>query len=165
MTIAIDHPLEAALGHSLSGEHSRPSPVWLAIAVSWTGSWGSCPLLCFPPMGLSTRRLPSLLRGPGEPGSPALISTMKALRLPIRVSTVTYGFAPAAHAILHHSCSPWRSREIGGFSQARVFCSDRPPLLRFARAWTRMGSLRSSGNPSCAFAPFQDPGRTDVSSP
>jgi len=28
-----------------------------------------------------------------------------------------------------------------------------------------MGSLRSSGNPSRAFAPFQDPGRTDVSSP
>ena len=32
-------------------------------------------------------------------------------------------------------------------------------------AWTRMGSLRSSGDPSCASAAFQDPGRTDVSSP
>src|ERR1700756_2529175 len=31
--------------------------------------------------------------------------------------------------------------------------------------WTRMGSLRSSGDPSCASAPFPDPGRADVSSP
>src|SRR6266849_7724689 len=28
-----------------------------------------------------------------------------------------------------------------------------------------MGSLRSSGDPSCAFAPLQDPGRTNVPSP
>ncbi len=50
-------------------------------------------------MALSARRLPSLLRGPGEPSSPALSGTMKALRLPIRASAVTYGFAPAAHPI------------------------------------------------------------------
>jgi len=31
--------------------------------------------------------------------------------------------------------------------------------------WTRMGSLRCSGDPSRVFAAFQDPGRTDVSSP
>jgi hypothetical protein len=50
-------------------------------------------------MVLSTRRLPSLLRGPGEPSSPALSGTTKALRLPIRASAVTYGFASAAHPI------------------------------------------------------------------
>ena len=32
-------------------------------------------------------------------------------------------------------------------------------------AWTRMGSLRSSDDPSCASAPLQDPGRTNVPSP
>jgi hypothetical protein len=32
-------------------------------------------------------------------------------------------------------------------------------------AWTRMGSLRSSGDPSRASAAFHDPGRIDVSSP
>ena len=37
--------------------------------------------------------------------------------------------------------------------------------FRLALAWTRMGSLRSSGDPSRAFAAFQDPGRTDASSP
>src|SRR5215203_7246449 len=36
---------------------------------------------------------------------PALSGTMKALRLPIRVSTVAYWFAPAVHAILLLSCS------------------------------------------------------------
>src|SRR5215468_3722020 len=34
-----------------------------------------------------------------------------------------------------------------------------------SRPWTPMGSLRSSGDPSRAFAPFLDPGRTDVPSP
>ena len=36
---------------------------------------------------------------------PALSGTMKALRLPICVSMVTYGFASTAHAILLFSCS------------------------------------------------------------
>src|SRR5215467_2736420 len=36
---------------------------------------------------------------------------------------------------------------------------------RLALAWTRVGSLRFPGDPSCAFAPFQDPGRTDAPSP
>jgi hypothetical protein len=31
--------------------------------------------------------------------------------------------------------------------------------------WTQMGSLRSPGDPSCAFAPLLDPGRTDVPLP
>ena len=31
--------------------------------------------------------------------------------------------------------------------------------------WTRVGSLRSPGDPSCAFAPLLDPGRTDVPLP
>jgi len=41
----------------------------------------------------------------------------------------------------------------------------RPPQLPVLHTRTRMGSLRSSGDPSCAFAPFQDPGRADASSP
>ena len=57
------------------------------------------PLPCRPTMALSSRRLPSLLQGPGEPSSPALSGTTKALRLPIRASAVTYGFASAAHPI------------------------------------------------------------------
>jgi hypothetical protein len=56
-------------------------------------------------MALSTRRLPSLLRGPGEPSSPALSGTTKALRLPIRASAATYGFVSAAHPIPPFSCS------------------------------------------------------------
>jgi hypothetical protein len=50
-------------------------------------------------MALSTRRPPSLSQGPGEPSSPALSGTTKALRLPIRASAVTYGFASAVHPI------------------------------------------------------------------
>jgi hypothetical protein len=69
-------------------------------------------------MALSARRLPSLLQGPGEPGSPALSGTMKALRLPIRVSAVAYWFAPAVHAILLSfvlaQCAPGRAEGSSG---------------------------------------------------
>jgi len=41
----------------------------------------------------------------------------------------------------------------------------RPPKLPALNTWTRMGSLRSSGDPSCASAPFQDPGRADAPLP
>jgi len=44
-------------------------------------------------------------------------------------------------------------------------CSCRPPVDPAHLTWTRVGSLRSSGDPSRASAPFQDPGRTDVTSP
>jgi hypothetical protein len=78
-------------------------------------------------MALSARRLPSLLQGPGEPGSPALSGTMKALRLPIRVSTVAYWFAPAVHAIPRRSCSlkalPVERRSRPGLG----LCLRRPP--------------------------------------
>src|SRR6266481_3510194 len=96
---------------------------------------------------------------------PALSSTMKALRLPTRVSTVAYWFAPAAHTILLLSCSPQRSRRVGGPLQARALGSAGCPSFRQSHAWTRMGSLRSSGDPSHAFALFHDPGRTGVPSP
>jgi hypothetical protein len=84
-------------------------------------------------MALSTRRPPSLLRGPGEPGSPALSSTTKALRLPIRASAKTYWFAVAVHAVLLLSCPPQRSRRIGGLLQARGFAGAGSPNLRLSR--------------------------------
>ncbi len=95
---------------------------------------------------------------------PALSGTMKALRLPTRVSMVAYWFASTAHAILPRSCPPWRSRKGGGLFRARALV-DRLPRCPVCRAWTRLGSLRSSGDPSRAFAPFQDPGRADAPLP
>jgi hypothetical protein len=116
-------------------------------------------------MVLLMRRLPSLLQGPGEPGSPALGSTMKALRLPTRVSMVAYWFASTAHDLPPHSCSPQRSRKNRGLFQARGACSAGAPTWPAPFTWTQMGPLRSSGDPSCASAPFQDPGRADAASP
>jgi hypothetical protein len=62
------------------------------------------------------------------------------------------------------SCSPQRSRKVGGPFQARALCVPAARLSGFF-VWTRVGSLRSPGDPSRAFAPLLDPGRTDVSSP
>jgi hypothetical protein len=122
-------------------------------------------LTSFPSMVLSTRRLPSLLQGPGEPGSPALGSTMKALRLPIRVSTVAYWFASAAHVILRLSCSLAALPGVAEASPGPGPLFRRRPQAPAQFTWTRMGSLRSSDDPSCAFAPLHDPGRTDMPSP
>ncbi len=41
----------------------------------------------------------------------------------------------------------------------------RPPICRRALTWTQAGSHRFPGDPSHAFAPVQDPGRTDDPSP
>src|SRR6266568_6934045 len=72
---------------------------------------------------------------------PALSGTMKALRLPTRLSPVAYWFAPAAHTILRCSCSLARSRKDGGPFRARaLFC--RLPLVRLpacGREWDLSG--------------------------
>ena len=41
----------------------------------------------------------------------------------------------------------------------------RPPICRHTLTWTQAGSHRFPGDPSHAFAPVQDPGRTDDPSP
>jgi hypothetical protein len=89
---------------------------------------------------------------------------MKALRLPTRASAVAYLFRSRRPRLPPCSCSPQRSRKIGQLFRTRTL--GQPGIQSPARStWTRMGPLRSSGDPSRAFAPFQDPGRTDVASP
>ena len=115
-------------------------------------------------MVLSPRRLPFLLR--------VLVS-------PVPRSPRYYEGATTSHPrinsrLLVRSRRP-RAPPVFVFASSapgRVEVSSRPgPLLLPASpspacsARTRMGSLRSSGDPSCAFAPFQDPGRTGASSP
>ena len=112
------------------------------------------PLLATPPFPLS---------GLSEPGSPIVSGTMKALRLPICVSMVTYWFASTAHAILLLCVRRSAPEELKVPSRPGPWV----PAARISGCfvWTPMGSLRSSGDPSRAFAPLQDPGRTDVASP
>ncbi len=89
---------------------------------------------------------------------------MKVLRLPTCASTVAY--------LLHFR----RPRDPPVFvSAVALLKGGRPPSgpsswVPAARrsgyfTWTPMGSLRSPGDPSCAFAPLLDPGRTDVPLP
>jgi hypothetical protein len=103
--------------------------------------------------------------GPGEPGSPPSAVLRRRYDFPHAHRRSLICFAPAAHGSLLRSCSPQRSRKRGEFFRARALDQTAAPIGRPAHTWTRMGSLRSSGDPSRAFAPFQDPGRTDVSSP
>ena len=139
------------------------SPVRLSNAISLTGLQGPCPFPCVPPMALFTWRLPSLVRVPASPvprchryyegatTSHSRISGRLLVSLPL----------PTRSLLL---CV--RRGAPGG-----VEVPSRPgPWVPAARisgcfVWTPMGSLRSSGDPSCAFAPLQDPGRTDVASP
>ncbi len=98
--------------------------------------------------------------------SPAALSgTMKALRLPTRVSTVAYLFRFRCprdpSSFVSAIALPEGRRPLPGPG----VCSAGYPSFRLALAWTRVGSLRSSGDPSRTSAPFQDPGRTDAPSP
>jgi hypothetical protein len=137
---------------SRSGVSAFP-PVRLSIVVSCTGLW-------FSPRDASLSSF-----GSRRARFPALSGTMKALRLPTCVSMVAYWFASTAHAFppvfVFRCCAPGRSEVPSGPGP----WFRRPPTFRLVHPWTQMGSLRSSGDPSRASAPFQDPGRTDVSSP
>jgi hypothetical protein len=95
---------------------------------------------------------------------PALVSTMRALRLPKRASAVAYLVRFRRPRLPPVSCPPQRSRKAGGAFRARAL-PYRLPKFPGCRPGTRMGSLRSLGNPSRAFAAFLDRGRVDVSSP
>jgi len=138
------------------------SSVWLSMSFRGQGLQGSCPFPCFP--AWSSPRdasLPSV--GSQRAWFPAVTGTMKALRLPICVSMVTYWFASTAHAILLLCVRRSAPEELKVPSRPGPWV----PAARISGCfvWTPMGSLRSSGDPSRAFAPLQDPGRTDVASP
>jgi hypothetical protein len=95
---------------------------------------------------------------------PALSGTMKALRLPTGIRARLFGFASAAHGYLLvrvRRSAPGRTEVL---FQARAL-GQPVPIGPARHTWTQMGSLRSSGDPSCAFAPLRDPGRVDVPSP
>ena len=113
----------------------------------------------FSPRGAS---LPSF--GSQRAWFPALTGTMKALRLPTCVSAVAY---------LVRFRRP-RDPPVFVFAVA-LLKGGRPPSglgsLGTGSPWFRLfhvdakGSLRSPGDPSRAFAPLLDPGRTDVPLP
>jgi len=90
---------------------------------------------------------------------------MKALRLPTGASAVTHFVRfrrpcdPPAFVFAEALRQGWRTT-----LPARALCT---PAARSSDylTWTPIGSLRSPGDPSCAFAPLLDPGRTDVPLP
>jgi hypothetical protein len=140
------------------------TPVRLSIVVSCTGLQGSCPLPCFPPMVLSSRRLPFLLRVPASPVPRSQRYYEGATTSHLRINghlLVRFHRPRGPPVFVFRCCAPGRSE--GSSGPGPWF--RRPPTFRLARAWTQMGPLRSSGDPSCASAPFHDPGRIDVSSP
>jgi len=102
--------------------------------------------------------------GPIEPGSPFVTGTMKALRLPACASAVTYfvrfrcPHGPPAFVFAVALPQGWRSPPGPGLGMPAARISGRC-------VWTPTGPLRSPGDPSRAFAPLLDPGRTDVPLP
>ena len=91
---------------------------------------------------------------------------MKALRLPNRVSMVAYLFrfhCPRVTSWVRARRGAPETLEVG--SRPGLLFSRQPQSPGSSITWTRMGPLRSSGDPSCAFAAFQDPGRAKMSSP
>jgi len=89
---------------------------------------------------------------------------MKALRLPTRVSSVTYFVRfrrPRDPPVFVSAVALLEELEVPSWPGRWV------PVARSAGrfTWTQVGYLRSPGDPSCAFAPLLDPGRTDVPLP
>jgi hypothetical protein len=103
--------------------------------------------------------------GPGESGSPMSQVVLRCYDFPSRISGHLFFFRFRAHATLLGSClaacAPRRSE--GAFGPGSMF--SRRPDCRLALTWTCAGYPRFPGDPSYAFASFQDPGRTDAPSP
>jgi len=123
-------------------------------------------LPCFPSAVLSSRRPPSLDRVPVSPvpRRPQYYegATTSHSRIPGHLFVSLPGttrfppcFVLAVASAPERMEAPIRARIV---VQPAIHC-------RLNLAWTRVGSLRFPGDPSCAFAPFQDPGRTDAPSP
>ena len=90
---------------------------------------------------------------------------MEALRLPARADPVPYGFGSGLHASLRCSCSQRRSRRARRMLVGPGVLVSRLPVSGMLHPWARAGSLRFPGDPSHAFALFQDPGRAGRTSP
>ena len=117
---------------------------------------------------LSPRDAPLPSFGARRARFPALVSTMRALRLPKRASAVAYWFAAAVHGSLRFRVR--RSLSAAALPEGRTCFPGQGFAVPVARlpgspTWTRMGSPGLQAVHPCALAAFLDPGRTDVSSP
>jgi hypothetical protein len=110
-------------------------------------------------MVLSTRRLPSLLRGPGEPSSPALSGTTKALRLPIAYQWSLIWFASTVHPILLLLCPPQRSARGGGPLPARALGAGCPYFRLFRVDDNGISQVSRQSVPCLCSAPRPRPNR------
>jgi hypothetical protein len=124
------------------------------------------PLPCFPPTALSSRRPPSLDRVPVSPVPRRHQHYEGATTSHPRIPGHLFGSLPGpTRFLLVRARRCQRSQGGGGLASGQDHCSAGDPLYRHALAWTRVGPLRFPDDPSCAFASFQDPGRTDNPSP
>jgi len=115
-------------------------------------------------MGLSSRRLPFLLRVPASPVPRSQQYYEGATTSHPRIYGRLLVRSRSPHdppAFVLAAALPQGRRSPPGPDIGSAGC----PSFRQSHAWTRMGSLRSSGDPSRAFALFHDPGRTGVPSP
>src|SRR6516162_1854103 len=124
---------------------------------------GSMSLPVFPDNGSLHAASPFPPSGPSEPGSPLSQVLSRRYDFPLAHRRSLILFASAAHVIL--TLCVRRSAPEG------VEAPFRPghwvPAARSSGyfTWTRVGSLRSPGDPSRASAPLLVPGRTDVPLP
>ena len=81
-----------------------------------------------------------------------------------RINGRLFGSLPPSTVYLLGSCLALALLEARRSLPGQGSWSAGAPIFRLMITWTRLGSLRSPGDPSRAFAAFLDPGRTDMSS-
>src|SRR6266446_6276079 len=105
--------------------------------------------------------------GPGESGSPMSQVVLRRYDFPSRIPGHLFASLPGPTL----PSSVRVSQLARALPEGRRVPSgpgsmfNRRPDCRFALTWTWAGSPRFPGDPSCAFASFQDPGRIDDTSP
>ena len=105
--------------------------------------------------------------GPGESGSPMSAVILRCYDFPARIPGRLFVSLPGSTLPSSVRVSQLALALLEGQREPSGPGSmlNRRPNCRFAFTWTWAGAPRFPGDPSCAFASFQDPGRTDDTSP
>ena len=137
------------------------SPVRLSVVVSWTGSRSPRSPPVFPGNGSHPVAPPSLARVPVSPVPRGQRyyegATTSRPRIPGRLSVSLPGSARSSAFRARLGGAPGWLEDPAGPGHL----VSRPPICRHTLTRTQAGSHRLPGDPSHAFAPVQDPGRTD----
>jgi len=166
--VGLQHPVRVEQVMQREQGRAGPLPRQISYPASFRGQVRGvqCPLPCFPSLGLTAWRSPSLRRVPAGPVPRPQRYYESATTSRPRVSCALMASRAGPALTPRIRCHRMARRQGRGATlSSRVACSAGRPSCRRSFARTRSGAHRFPGDPSRASALLQHPGRAAVPSP